>query len=425
VLNQQLYGADMKIACTGFVKKLTGSLGQANFILLEEMLRRGHEIDFYGWPGFNEPKELLVFPNFRYIPVPAEENAVGGLMGVLPSKIRDLVIPLVNILILDKASYGSLLKEVLRRNKTEGYQVLCFLGLFPPVTTQTIPIVSWVQSAPQTEWLYIHKLRSKLIKYCGFSPYLMYKLFYAIKLIGAKELAKNSRLMICPSAWTKARLVDYGIPSEKVYPLPHPIDTSLFTVRKNYQPKQKITFLYLGRITTRKRLDLLLDAFSLLVRERDDVHLKICGSTSGIEKGYMKLMKDLPFSEHLEYLGYLPQPEVPDLMSQADFLIQPSEGENFGSSVGEALCCGTPVILGLTNGTKDYAGNAAFVFDLYTPQSLKETMSQAISVLESHPEQLAIDARQAAEKYLSVATVTTQFEEILRKEALKKEICYR
>jgi glycosyltransferase involved in cell wall biosynthesis len=415
----------MKIACTGFVKKLTGSLGQANFILLEEMLKRGHEIDFYGWPGFNEPKELLSFSGFRYIPVPPDKNPVGRFLGVLPEKVKDILIPLVNILVLEKVSYTSLLKEVLRRNKTEDYEVLCFLGLFPPVTTQVIPIVSWVQSAPHTEWLYIRKLRSKLIKYCGISPYLMYKLFYAIKLISAKDQAKNSRLMICPSTWTKDRLVDYGISSEKVYPLPHPIDTSLFTVRKNYQPKKKITFLYLGRITTRKRLDLLLDAFSLLVRERDDVHLKICGSTSGIEKGYMKLMKDLPFSEHLEYLGYLPQPEVPDLMSQADFLIQPSEGENFGSSVGEALCCGTPVILGLTNGTKDYAGNAAFVFDSYTPQSLKETMSQAISVLESHPEQLAIDARQAAEKYLSVATVTTQFEEILRKEALKKEICYR
>jgi glycosyltransferase involved in cell wall biosynthesis len=415
----------MKIACTGFVKKLTGSLGQANFILLEEMLRRGHEIDFYGWPGFNEPKELLSFPNFRYIPVPAEEILSASFLNALPGNVRNLVAPLVNILILDKASYGILMKEVLRRNETEAYQVLCFLGLFPPVTTQTIPIVSWVQSAPQTEWLYIHKLRSKLIQYCGLFPYLMYKLFYAIKSIDAEKQAKNSRLMICPSAWTKDRLVDYGISRDKIYPLPHPIDTSLFTVKKNYQRKKKITFLYLGRITTRKRLDLLLDAFSLLVRERDDVYLKICGSTSHLETGYMKLIENLPFSEHLEYLGYLPQPEVPDLMSQADFLIQPSEGENFGSSVGEALCCGTPVILGLSNGTKDYAGNAAFVFELYTPQSLKETMSHAISTLENHPEQLAIDARQAAEKYLSVATVTTQFEEILRKQVLKEEICYR
>ena len=35
-------------------------------------------------------------------------------------------------------------------------------------------------------------------------------------------------------------------------------------------------------------------------------------------------------------------------------LAQPSDEENFGSSVAEAQACGLPVIVGATNGNADY-----------------------------------------------------------------------
>jgi glycosyltransferase involved in cell wall biosynthesis len=405
----------MKIACTGFVKRFAGSLSQANFILLEELLKRGYKIDFYGWPGFNEPLELLVSPNFRYIPVPDGNHFLPKLLRLIPRRIYNLIIPFLNILVFDRLFYGDLLQEVLRRHQRENYDLLCFLGLSAPVKTDVIPVISWVQAAPQTEWFYLHKLRRTLIKYCGMLPYLAYKIFYAIKTSKARQDLDNSQLFICPSPWTKDQMIDYGVSPHQIYALPHPIDTNLFDVKPITVRSQEITFLYLGRINTRKRLDLLLDAFALLGQERSDVRLKVCGSTSNMEKGYMRLLENLPYADRIEYVPYIPQSEVPALMSACDFLVQPSEGENFGSSVGEALCCGTPVILGISNGTKDYAGGAAFVFEEYTPESLKASMLKAIHVLEQQPEQLITDSRNAAEMYLSVPTVTKQFEEILQK----------
>jgi glycosyltransferase involved in cell wall biosynthesis len=416
---------NMKIACTGFVKKLTGSLGQANFILLEELLKRGHQIDFYGWPGFNEPKELLSFPGFSYIPVPSEENLVSYCLKMLPDKIRNLIVPFVNILVLDKSSYGSLMRELLRRNQSENYDVLCFLGLFPPVSTREIPIVSWIQGPPQTEWFYIRKLKQKIIKYCGLSSYVMFHLFYAFKSLTMRQYVKNSGFLICSSSWSKERIVDYGVSENNVFVIPHPIDTSLFSLNESCKDKEKKVLLYLGRITTRKRLDLLLEAFSLLLKERQDVHLQVCGSPTGIEKGYMRLIENFPFPNHLEYISYVAQTEVPRLFAECDVLVQPSEGENFGHSVAEALCCGTPVVLGMTNGTKDFVGDSSFIFEEYTPQCLKAAMLRAIVSVESEPLQVALSARKAAEEHLGVATVTTQFEEILQKEILKKTICYR
>jgi glycosyltransferase involved in cell wall biosynthesis len=171
--------------------------------------------------------------------------------------------------------------------------------------------------------------------------------------------------------------------------------------------------LWLGRSEPRKRLDLLLEAYKLLLVERQDVLLKIIGGFSWAE-GYKKLIDEFEFPEYINYLPSIPRTKVPELLAQCDFLIQPSEGENFGTSVAEALCCGLPVIIGPTNGTKDYIGSSSFVFDEYSPQSLKDTMLRAIQSIEQEREKLSHEARLIAEANFDLSIVTDRLEEILR-----------
>jgi glycosyltransferase involved in cell wall biosynthesis len=101
-------------------------------------------------------------------------------------------------------------------------------------------------------------------------------------------------------------------------------------------------------------------------------------------------------------------------MAQCDILIQPSEGENFGSSVAEALCCGLPVIVGSTNGTKDYISPSSFVFEEYNSESLAKIMLEAIEAVEQNKEKLALEARQTAEKNFSVSRVVDCLEKIFQ-----------
>jgi glycosyltransferase involved in cell wall biosynthesis len=153
------------------------------------------------------------------------------------------------------------------------------------------------------------------------------------------------------------------------------------------------------------------------LQERQDVHLKIFGGFSWAP-GYKKLIDNFKFPERLEYHASIDRAKVPELMEQCDVLIQPSEGENFGTSVAEALCCGLPVIVAPTNGTKDFISPSSFICKDYTPKSLKETMLQAIKAMEQDREKLALDARETAEKNFGVSRVVDSLEDIFH-EVLK------
>ena len=107
-------------------------------------------------------------------------------------------------------------------------------------------------------------------------------------------------------------------------------------------------------------------------------------------------------------------------MSSFDILIQPSEAEDFGSAVAEALCCGVPVIVGTTNGTKDYIGSNSWVFEEYTIESLAQTMEVAINAINKNREEIFNNSRLTAEKEFLTTRVVDKLEEIFTKNAAFK-----
>jgi glycosyltransferase involved in cell wall biosynthesis len=407
-----------RIACYGYVDKNSGSGTGANFLILEELLRRGFEIDFYGWEDFNKPKELLGEKNFRFFSLP-EKTLVGVLEQRLPkgvqTRLSSTLYPVLNTLVDRPNNNRILRKEIVEQHANKQYDLLLFLGLYSLFKLSEIPTVSWIQGPPQTEWLYIKKLRKTIISLCGLSTYLKAKGFYSFRDKNLLSEINYSDMIICLSQWSKDRSIAYGVDPKKIEVLPFPIDLELFNISADTRNKtvdRKKTFLWLGRIDPRKRLDLLMEAYALLLKERQDVHLKIVGGFRGEFKGYKKLIDSFEFPDRVEYEPSVSRSDVPNLMKQCDILIQPSEGENFGSSVAEALCCGIPAIVGPTNGTKDFISSSSFVFEQYTSESLKNTMMKALRSVEQCPEEIAQDARKTSEKNFSIIKVVDNLENI-------------
>jgi glycosyltransferase involved in cell wall biosynthesis len=262
-----------------------------------------------------------------------------------------------------------------------------------------------------------------LISLCGQLVYFKLKFGYYLKNISVKSQIRNSDILICGSQWAKDQFVSiYNLSPKAVQTLPYPVDMSQFKPNKSLHEYKSHddnkVFLCLGRSDPRKRLDLLLEAYELLLNERRDVTLKIIGGFSYAE-GYKKLIDEFKFPEYLEYQQSIDRSQVPEFMASCDILIQPSEGENLGTSVAEALSCGLPVIVGSTNGTKDYISASSFVFEEYTPQSLKETMLIAIKSIEHDREKLCREARASAEKSFDLSKIVDSLEEILRQATQK------
>jgi glycosyltransferase involved in cell wall biosynthesis len=397
----------LKIACYGYAEKSVGSVAGANFLILEELLQRGFEIDFFGWPGFTEPEELFGYKNFRYVPITTQSKK-GLIINSFPKpfipvlrKAFDPDRPLVNL-------------EILKQHTNRQYDLVVYLGTHCPDKIAALPVISWVQGPPRTEWMYIHKNRSTLFKVGAFRFYLTALIYYTYKdLVRMKRELRSSDLLISGSQWSTEQFIRFGINSKKLRALPYPINTEVFNVQQkpSKQPGEEKTFLWLGRIDSRKRLDLLLDAYKLVLQERKDVYLKIRGDFSHTNK-HKKLLDQFEFPKYIEYKPFVNRSEVPNLFSQCDILIQPSEAENFGSSVAEALCCGLPVIVGPTNGTKDYISASSFVFEEYSPEALKESMLKSLNAVETNQAQLISDARSTAEKNFSVSKIVDGLEDI-------------
>lgn len=108
--------------------------------------------------------------------------------------------------------------------------------------------------------------------------------------------------------------------------------------------KQKKILLYLGRITEKKGLDLLISAFSL-VRETD-MQLVIAGNNNNKYAKQMKsLIDNLKIKKFITWTGPVYNKLKWDTYKAANLFCLPSHQENFGISTIEALSSGTPVLI--------------------------------------------------------------------------------
>ena len=403
----------MRIACYGLVEEDAGSVASANFLVLKELLQQGHTIDFYAKSDFVQPDGFSDAASFQYRGVLLEGSVAR----------RNLISPAwggtINRL-AEEWLYGKHLDAIAERvaaaHRREPYDVLLFLGVEPQFEAPpTLPVVSWVQGPPQTEWEVLARLKEQVVAVSGRVLYWKLKAFYAYKQRYLRNCLGRADQLICGSDWSRRQIERFGVSVNRTHVLPYPIDLDLFVPDADVEPlhTDRQTFLWLGRIDPRKRLDLMLEAFRGLLQERRDVHLEIVGRLSYAPE-YKTLIEDFPHPEHLTYRDHVDRGVVPALLNAADVLVQPSEDENFGSSVAEALACGTPVVVGPTNGTGEFCGDAAIRFGAYTAEAIRGALTESLQVLHDDEAGIARTARREAERQFEIGNIVGRLEKMLR-----------
>ncbi len=97
--------------------------------------------------------------------------------------------------------------------------------------------------------------------------------------------------------------------------------------------------LALGSLHPRRGLDTALAALGLLLDRYPELTLVIVGKE---EQRWGQVPAQL--AEHVKVTGYLPEADLPRLMSGASAMLSLSRGEGFDLPLLEALACGTPVV---------------------------------------------------------------------------------
>jgi glycosyltransferase involved in cell wall biosynthesis len=170
-----------------------------------------------------------------------------------------------------------------------------------------------------------------------------------------KRLAAGARFVIATSAQEQQELLDAGVDRRQIAVRRNGVDgPEMVPARGEFRrawniPETTRIVLFLGRIVTKKRPDLLLEAFAGWSR------------TSGVQKavlviagpderdGFLPRLKSmadlLGIASKVLFIGPLYGQQKWRAYRDADVFVLPSENENFGNTAGEAVLCGTPVIV--------------------------------------------------------------------------------
>jgi glycosyltransferase involved in cell wall biosynthesis len=393
-----------RLACYGWVQEQAGSVASANYLVVRELLRRGIEIDFYANREHVPPPAGLdgAFQYLGFQP-PALTRALPGLQRIA----NWIVSPVVRA--AWRRVYSPAAAE---RHRARPYGALLSLGTPPAFTIPAVPTVTWLQGPLHTELEAIRRLRKQIVRTSGRTFYLALVAYYLADRLLERRVLDSSGRVICGSKWSRQALVADGLPPERVFALPYPIDLDVFRPSERDPDLDVPLILSLGRLDPRKRLDLLLAAFTRVRAVLPTTRLLVVGRP-GYAPNQLSLLERFPLRAAIDYRPVVPREEVPALLQRAAVLVQASENENFGSAVAEALACGTPVVLGRTNGTADYIDGGSRLFERYAPDSISAAIVEAIESRRVDPALASRRARAAAEASFAASAVVERLLDIV------------
>jgi glycosyltransferase involved in cell wall biosynthesis len=161
---------------------------------------------------------------------------------------------------------------------------------------------------------------------------------------------------------------------------PEPPD---FTRRGN--PIHRI--LAFGKWGTYKRLELLIEAFERVARKFPNVKLIIGGGDHPKTPGYVQSMARRHASEHIQFLGYVPEESIADLFREASMAVMPYTSSAGSSGVAHlAAQYGVPVIASGIQDFREIAEHEGIAIRFFTPGDADSLFAQLLSALNSPDE---------------------------------------
>lgn len=160
------------------------------------------------------------------------------------------------------------------------------------------------------------------------------------------------RFIVLSKAFGMILHQQYQIPWEKIHIIPGGVNTDRFQpnlsreearMRLGWPLDRKILFTP-RRLVQRMGLDKLLTAMVEVKRQVPDVWLAIAGK-GPLRESLEQQVQELGLVEHVHFLGFLPDEQLPVTYQAADLTVVPSQSlEGFGLILVESLSCGTPAL---------------------------------------------------------------------------------
>lgn len=177
-----------------------------------------------------------------------------------------------------------------------------------------------------------------------------------------QQAAQNADLLIAVSRRTRDAVKRLGALESRIRVIYNGVDAAKFARRGPRPPltvgrgQEKIV-LFLGRLTEQKGPVQFLHAAKKVLEKQPDTLFFIAG-TGELMPLLINLSIEMGLSNHVRFLGYLPEADQKRIYSACDLYIMPSTSEPFGITALEAMASGVPVIVSRTSGVSEVVKSA-------------------------------------------------------------------
>jgi glycosyltransferase involved in cell wall biosynthesis len=171
-------------------------------------------------------------------------------------------------------------------------------------------------------------------------------------MIGHRVL-RSAACVLAVSNAERRQLSAMGVADSVLRLVPNPVDLDEFqspipkgVFRRRFGLPDRTSapvVMFLGKMTPRKRVDVLVRAFAAL--DRTDARLVLAGNHIGTAADLDSLIRSLGLEARTTSTGLLRGRERLEALADADVVVYPSQNEVFGLVPLEALLCGTSVIV--------------------------------------------------------------------------------
>ncbi len=185
--------------------------------------------------------------------------------------------------------------------------------------------------------------------------------------------------------------------------------------------------IFLGRLSRRKGLDLLIPAFADLVGQIPTARLLLVGPDDGMERQLRELALHCNIAPHVAFTGMLGGDSRLAAFRAADVFILPAEGEGSSMAALEAMACGLPLILTPGCNSPEVAAAGA---GLIVPRDIA-SLTDALRTLLIDSERRLLMARRARELVLEryawprlVTRMDSAYQAALARHHSKSQVSY-